>query len=169
MCDFRLSQLFISNSRLFKSKIKRQRDNNQKQNYVAFEENPLQTDLSGKERSCYVSHTEKATSKTTTQQTSYINNFQLAQAYLRSKSSLRENYLLLLLMPALLTKSGSRSIQFLREELLKNLDATCMQRVRNLCNVSCSPQDELDVKFNCDGANQTDEILKVYNENFIAS
>ena len=82
---------------------------------------------------------------------------------------LRENYLLFLLMPALLTKSGSRSIQFLREELLKNLDATCMQRVCNLCNVSCSPQGESDVKFNCDGANQTDEILKIYNENFIAS
>ena len=66
VCDFRLSQLFISSSQLIKSKIKRQRGNNQKKNHAALEENPLQTDLPGRESCCYVSHTEKATSKTTT-------------------------------------------------------------------------------------------------------
>ena len=69
--------------------MKIQRGNNQKQNHAALEENPLQTDLSGRESCCYVSHTEKATSKITTQQTSFINNLQLRQAHLRSKCSLR--------------------------------------------------------------------------------
>ena len=75
--------MFISSSGLIKSKIERQRGNNQKQNHVVLEENPLQTDSSGKESWCYVSHTEKATSKTTTQQTSYISNLQLWQAHQR--------------------------------------------------------------------------------------
>ena len=44
VCDFRLSQLFISSSQLIKSKIKRQRGNNQKRNHAALIENSLQTD-----------------------------------------------------------------------------------------------------------------------------
>ena len=66
VCAFHLSQLFISSSQLIKSKIKRHRGNNQKQNHAALEENPRQTDSSGRASCCYVLHTEKATSKTTT-------------------------------------------------------------------------------------------------------
>ena len=78
-------------------------------------------------KSChYVSHTEKATLKTTTQKTSYINHLQLWQAQLRSKCSLRWNYLVMLLKLVHVTKSGSRSILFLQKELLKNFDVTCI-------------------------------------------
>ena len=126
-----LSGLFISSSWLIKSKIKRQRGNNQKQNHTALKENSLQTDLSGKENCCYILHTEKkATSEITTQQTSYIINLQSWQAHLRRKSSFRENYLVLLLMPALVTKSWSRSIQFL-QVCCRGSDfklGNCMQR-----------------------------------------
>ena len=106
-----------------------------KKNHAALEKNPLKTDLSGKRSWCYILHIEKATSKTATQQTSYINNLQLSQAHLRSKCSVRENYLVLLLMLALVTTSESWSIQFLLEELLKNVNETCV-----LCNVSCLPK-----------------------------
>ena len=68
--------------------IRKQRENTQRQNHLALEENPQQTDLSGRESRCCVSHTEKATSKIATQQTSYINHFQLWQAHIRDKSSL---------------------------------------------------------------------------------
>ena len=98
MCGFQLSGLFISSSWLIKSKIKRQRGNNQKQNHAALKENSLQTDLSGRENCCYILHAEKkATSDITTRQTSYIINLQSWQAHLRRKSSFRENYLVLLL------------------------------------------------------------------------
>ena len=131
MCGFQLSGLFISSSWLIKSKIKRQRGNNQKQNHAALKENSLQTDLSGRENCCYILHTEKkATSEITTQQTSYIINLQSWQAHLRRKSSFRENYLVLLLMPALVTKSWSRSIQFL-QVCCRGSDfklGNCMQR-----------------------------------------
>ena len=83
-----------------------------KKNHAALEKNPLKTDLSGKRSWCYILHIEKATSKTATQQTSYINNLQLSQAHLRSKCSVRENYLVLLLMLALVTTSESWSIQY---------------------------------------------------------
>lgn len=89
------------------------------------EQIPLQIDSSRKESCCYISHTEKTNSKTTTQQTSYIKSHQLWQAHVRSKWFQIENYLVLLLTLVLVTKSGSRSIQFLQEELLKNFDATC--------------------------------------------
>ena len=66
MCDFRFSPLSISNSRLIKSKLKRQQGKNLKQNHAVLEENLLQTDSSGKDSCCYGLHTEKATWKTTT-------------------------------------------------------------------------------------------------------
>ena len=53
-----------------------------------------------------------------------MSNIPLRQAHLKSKYSLRENYLELVLKLALVSKSGSRSIQFLQQELLKNFDAT---------------------------------------------
>ena len=70
-------------------------------------------------------HRKKATSKTATQQTNYRNNLHIWQVQLRNKSSLRENYLVWLIMLSLITKSRSSSIQFLQEELLKSFDATC--------------------------------------------
>ena len=70
-------------------------------------------------------HRKKATSKTATQQTNYRNNLHIWQVQLRNKSSLRENYLVWLIMLSLITKSRSSSIQFLLEELLKSFDATC--------------------------------------------
>ena len=70
-------------------------------------------------------HIKKATSKTATQQTNYRNNLHIWQVQLRNKSSLRENYLVWLIMLSLITKSRSSSIQFLLEELLKSFDATC--------------------------------------------
>ena len=143
MCDFRLSRLFISCSWLIKPKIKRQRGNNQKQNHAALKENLLKIDSSARKNYSYcVSNTERAISKTTTQQTSYRNNFQLWQTHLRNKSSLRKGYLML----SIITKSGSRSIHFLQEELLKNFDATCAY-------AGCSHQGKADVKGHCDGAN----------------
>ena len=40
--------------------------------------------------------------------------------------SLRESYLVRLIMLPLIKRSGSRHIQFLQEELLQNFDATCV-------------------------------------------
>ena len=48
--------------------------------------------------------------------------------------TLREKYLMQLLMLPLITKSGSRNIQILQEELPRNFDTTCV------CNVICSHQ-----------------------------
>ena len=50
-------------------------------------------------------------------------------------------------MIAFVIKSGSRSIQFLQEELVKNFD------VIRVMQCQLSPQGEPDVKWHCDGAN----------------
>ena len=42
------------------------------------------------------------------------------------KSSLRESYLVRLIMLPLIKKSGSRSIQFLQEVLLQDFDGRCV-------------------------------------------